>query len=276
MNAQMGGVNTRSVELYEDERGTSNYGPPPGWKPKTQEVQHTALRELWPQLEAPPSIEALLAPYMVAGEPKGYCDNGSPSVVLPEGAEGFFFAAKFSSILRLVKGDQGLPDYNRVLKHLFAMLGERRPNFKDLTDGRLDGTYERPLEAWWKRRLAYEATIQGDFIAYAGQTGIMHRNWSVRAFRAYMEQMQSWLGMTSPDAAQVLLVHPERLTKNGHLSMDCAGSERAPEAGGDFCRASCFHFSGGKLGFDSCGVRGRYPNFGSASVCLPGVPVLNP
>lgn len=271
INSQMGGVNTLRVELFESERGMSNYRPPVGWMPKPYEVQHGGLRDLWSKLEAPPSIEALLQPYMTAGEAKGCRENGAPQVVLPDGEEGIFFGAKLSAIARIVKGDKGLPDYNRVLKYLFAMLRERRSNFKDWTDGNIGEKYERPLEAWWKRRMAYEATIQGDFAAYAGQTGIAYRNWSVRAARAHMEQGQRRVGMTSPDAAQILLLHSERLTKPEHLAIDCAGTERAPDGDGDFRYASYFSFRDEQLRFDSGGVTDWYPRFGSASFCLPGV-----
>jgi hypothetical protein len=271
INSQMGGVNTLRVELYENERGTSNYGPPKGWTPKSYEGQHGGLRELWSQLDAPPSIEALLQPYMSAGEAKGNRENGAPQVVLPDGEEGFFFGAKLSAIARIVKGDKGLPDYNRVLKYLFGMLRERRSNFKDWTDGNIGEKYEKPLEAWWKRRMAYEATIQGDFAAYAGQTGIAYRNWSVRAARAHMEQGQRRVGMTSFDAAQILLFHEECLTKPEHLAMDCAGTERAPGGAGDFRAASYFRFEFKKLYFRSSDVVDRGPDFGSASFCLPGV-----
>lgn len=271
MNSQMGGVNTLRVELYENERGTSNYGPPKDWAPKAHEIQHGSLRETWSKLGPPPSIEALLAPYMGAVEAKGYRESGAPQVVLPDGEEGFFFGAKLSAIARTIKGDKGMPDYNRVLKHLFGMLRERRSNFKDWTNGNIGEKYEKPLEAWWKRRMAYEATIQGDFAAYAGQTGIAYRNWSVRASRTHMEQGQRRAGMTSLDVAQIMLFHAERLTAYEHLAMDCAGTQRAPGGGGDFRSASCFDFSDEELRFRSDVVASRLPRFGSASFCLPGV-----
>lgn len=272
MNGQMGGINTLRVELYENERGTSNYGPPPGWKPKAHEVQHGSLRETWSKLTPPPSVEALLAPYMVAGAAgKGYRENSAPSIALPEGEEGFFFGAKLSAIARIITGDEGMPDYNRVHKYLLGMLGERNPTFKDWTEGRLGSEFEKPVEDWWKRRMAFEATIQGDFVAYAGQTGVAYRDWSVRASRAHMEQGRRRIGMTSPDVAQILLFHMERLTRLEHLAIDCAGTECAPGGDGAFRYASCFRFDGEKLYFDLYGVARQYPNFGSASFCLPGV-----
>ena len=271
MNSQMGGASLLRVELYENERGTSNYGPPKDWAPKPYEVQHSSLRETWSKLTPPPSIEALLAPYVGAGEAKGYRESSAPSIVLPDGEEGFFFGAKLSAIARIIKGNEGMPDYNRVHKHLLAMLRERNTNFKDWTEDRLDERFEKPLEDWWKRRIAYEATIPGDFVAYAGQTGVQYRNWSVRASRAHMEQGRRRIGMTSPDVAQILLFHAERLTKSEHLAMDCAGTERAPAGGGDFRRASCFFFSDEGLNFYAYGLGVQSPLFGSASFCLPGV-----
>ncbi len=273
MNEQMGGVNTLRVELYENERGTSNYAPPKGWAPKACETQHLMLRDLWSKLAPPPSVEALLAPYRKnEWEANGYRENCAPKIVLPEGAEGFFFEAKFSSILRLVQGDEGMADYNRVLKLLFSMMRERQSNFKDWTEGHISPEFERPLEDWWKRRLAYEATIQGDFVAYAGQTGIAHRNWSVRASRAHMEQRRRWVGITTLDACQVLFIHPERFTANEQLAMDCAGSERDNDNDGDgvFPGVSCFCFFARELRFGSRRVQDKSPHFGSASVLLPG------
>ena len=266
-----GASGSTTIELHMDERGTSNYGPPDGWAPKSLEIQHGLMRDIWPKLELP-SVEALIAPYTIVGEaPAGYRSSGVPTIVLPDECEGFFIEAKITGLLKLVQGDKGQPDYNRVLKFLVSVLGKRRKNFKDWTEGRLSKEFERAIEEWWKRRLAYEATIPGDFVIYAGQTGIKHRNWSVRASRAYMKhEVTSWVGGTSIDGSQIMLTHEERLTKPEHLAMDCAGSERAPGGDGRFVRASFFDFGGEGLDFYSDGVRRQYPGFGSLGLCLPG------
>ncbi len=259
MDREMGLVTTPKIKLYEKERGTSGYTPPPGWRPKREEVQHDLLREVWPGLEPPPSIEVLIAPYIVAGTP-----------VLPDD-EGFFFVAKLSSILRIVKGYEGLPDYQRALKYLFGMLSERQPNssFKYWSDGDVGLDDERPLEAWWKRRIAYEATIKGDFVAYMGQTGIAYRNWSIRAARADMKQSECRVGMTSLDVAQILLFHEDRLTTNRDLAIDCAGAERNTDIEGGFRSASFFDYYAGNARFVKRPISQRVPDFGSASFTLP-------
>lgn len=51
----------------------------------------------------------------------------------------------------------------------------------------------------------------------------------------------------------------------GTLFADCPGSERAPNAGGQFYDASYVYFSGGKRRFDSYDVGGPYCGCGSSS-----------
>lgn len=261
-----------TIELHMNERGTSNHGPPDGWAPKSLEIQHGFMRELWPKLELP-SLEALTAPYAIVGErAKSYRKRAKPTVVLPDGCEGFFIEAKISGLLKLIQGDKGKADYNRVLNLLMSVLGERRKNFSNWTEDEFSDKPERAIEEWWKRRLAYEGRVQGDFVLYAADTGIKFRNWSVRASRAHMKhEAPSWIGGTSIDGSQIMLTHEERLTDSEHLGMDCAGSERVSFGSGRFSSAPYFYFSGKRLRFASREVWGELPFLGSLGLRLPRV-----
>lgn len=277
IDSQMGAITTLRVELYENERERDLCGRRHGlpcWAPNPERVQHGLLCEIWPELAPPPSVEALLSPYMITGVGNDYDKNGR-SLRVPledeEGfrEEGFFFVAKLSAIARIITGEKGMPDYNRVLRRIMLMLGERNPSFKDWTEGGHGPEFERPLEVWWKRRMAYEATVQGDFVAYVGQTGIAYRNWSVRAARAHMEQGRRRVGMTSVDVAQILLLHEERLMVPERLGMNCAGTESVFYRGKSFDSAPWFYCYRRGLSLASRPVMQRSLGSGSASFRLP-------
>lgn len=256
-------------EAYLDERGLLSQRSSASWSPKSWKHQHDQLRRFWPKLDTPASIEALVYPYTAALASKGYRDSPSTQVILTAGEEGIFFGAKLSSIARIVKGDKGLPDYHRVLKRLLAMLSERYTGFSDWTKGAIGPAHEKPLEYWWKRRMAYEATIQGDFVAYAGQTGEEYLHWSTRAARSCMELERCQIGMTSPDVAQILLVHEDRLSGQGGTHIDCAGTERISGEEKIPSRAPYFGFRDGRLYYGTSSVSSRNVKFGSGSFRLP-------
>ena len=187
-------------------------------------------------------------------------------IVIPEGFDRLAVFPKHSVLARYAIGNEDWPVYNRALAHAFTTLKVHRPNFVDYTQGRIGPEYERMTQ---RTRDVFDELekLPGDFHVLAVQTGILYRDKSVADVRASFDGYE--FGLDSVSAASILLVHPERLTRIEDLAMDCPGSERAPEAVGQFVRAPYFFFGGGRLRFVTRGVGDAYPLFGSASALLP-------
>lgn len=250
------------AELYNDEQMFELPSPLSHGAFQPLNVQHRLLREVWYRLSPPPSLEALLAPYSVS---RDYRPSSVSPIILPDGV---VLAAKFSAILRLVTGHKGEPDYNRVLRYLFALLADYRP-FADMTDGCLGPEYECPVERWWKRRLEHEANTDGDFTAYIVQAGRAHAGQSSRYARAIARENGHWVGMASTDPPQVLIMNPGHLHEGGDLAMLCTGSERAPIAGSPFTDTPCFYQGMKGVQYYFLGSEAYDPGFGAAEVYLP-------
>ena len=251
------------------EEVSSNYAPPSGWSPKEVGAQVKRFCEIWGELSAV-SEEALLQPYLKGeGAVSSYRTAPERSLRLPDGIEGPFVFPTISAMLRLVKRNKGWPDYNRVLKFILNTMKEHRADFVDWTEGNIGPEFERPFEAYWKRSLAFEAQTKEDFIVLPGQTGISYRGRSPRRARVLIEDRPNEIGGNSVQGGCILLAHPERLTAYEHLVMDCPGSERAPNGGGDFTSVSCWSFCGGELGFSSSWAGHPGECCGSVSFRLP-------
>jgi hypothetical protein len=253
---------------FANEEVGSSYGPPPGWTPKDVVPQVARFREIWGVLHDV-SEEALLQPYLKGEGASSYRTAPEQSLRLPDGIEGLLVFPTTSAMLRLVKGNKGWPDYNRVLKLILDTMKEHRRDFVDWTEGNIGPDFERPFEAYWKRLLAFEGQTKADFIVLPGQTGIRHRGRSPRRARVLIEDCPNEIGGNSIQGGCILLAHPERLTAYEHLVMDCPGSERAPRRDGDFTRVSCWNFGDGGLRFFSLWAKDPRGSCGSVSLRLP-------
>ena len=191
-------------------------------------------------------------------------------LVLPKGTDGLALFPKHSVLARPIEGFDDWPVYNRALKYSFDTMKRCCPNFVDLTGGRLGPEYER-LTAHTAKVLEELENLPGDVVVRAVQTGILHRNKSVREVRNSFNDVE--FGLDSVSAANFLTVHPERIARFGDLAMDCPGSERAPEADGQFVCAPSFDFYDGRLEFGADALGSASPYCGSASGFLPALGV---
>ena len=195
---------------------------------------------------------------------KVYTLNGR--LVLPQGADGLALFSKHSALARYLEGFDDWPVYNRALKYSLDTMKFERSNFIDLTAGRIGPEHER-LTSRTASVLEELENLPGDLIVRAVQTGILYRNESVRDVRNNFTEIE--FGLDSVSVASFLITHPERLLKSEDLAIDCAGSERAPEADGQFVSAPCFCFRGDELEFGGSALDDANPDYGSASAFLP-------
>lgn len=235
------------------------YGYPKGWELKWITDQIMILQRLFPCLDASERI-VQTARYQ----------TGKLEMVLPEGSNGLAVFPKHSVLARYLKANEKWPVYNRALAHVLATMKTVRPDFVDLTNGKHGPEYER-MTSTTQEVFDDLEKLPGDIIVLAVQTGILHRDESVQSVRASFDGQE--FGLDSVSAGSILLVHPERLQKSEHLAIDCPGSERSPEADGQFVRATCFDFLDSRLKFDAFVLENASPVYGSTSAFLPALGV---
>ncbi|HQU08307.1 MAG: hypothetical protein B7X04_04395 [Parcubacteria group bacterium 21-54-25] len=236
---------------YKDEEVKSTYGYLSGYtKPKDVAWQSNQLRVLFPGV--------------------GFHDEKAAQMAVPEGAEGLFVIPTWQSFAKL----HGVSTYASCVEIVLAKLSEtRKGNFynycsdNELTDANFRETFRET--SWKKEAMAQIAELQKgyDLLVIPAQFGLVHRGRSVRRARAVIGGVGFVLGAF--EIGIMLLLHPERLTNNDDLWIDCGGDEYMTSGESEFSHAPYFVFSDGEVKFDTRWVDVAGSFYGSASASFP-------
>jgi hypothetical protein len=198
-------------DKYKDEEVGSNRVYPPSYRVRPVEAQVTELRKLFPSL--------------------GSCMEKLARKPLLEGAEAWFAIPRWQSLA---------PTYNEAVEVVLEVLGTRR-KFQNRIVGRLGPTYLRQSE---RSKLAAKILAdqqQGnDILVVAAQAGMRHRGCSARRARLRMAGNEFGAGVFA--VACMLLTHPERLSAEDTLMIDCGGDEYSMRGDYTFDRVPLFDY----------------------------------
>ncbi|MGA3159613.1 MAG: hypothetical protein ABSC77_00235 [Terracidiphilus sp.] len=198
-------------DKFKDEEVGSNRTYPPTYRVRPVEAQVTELKKLFPTL--------------------GSCLEKLARKPLLEGAEAWFAIPRWQAVA---------PTYNEATEMVLGALATRR-KFQNRIVGRLGPTYLRQSE---RTKLAEKIVAdqqQGqDFMVLATQFGMLHRGCSARRARVAMAGNEFGLGTFA--VACMLLTHPERLSAEDTLMIDCGGDEYSVRGDYTFDRVPLFDF----------------------------------
>jgi hypothetical protein len=198
-------------DKFKDEEVGSNRTYPPTYHVKPVEAQVTELRKLFPSL--------------------GNCMEKLARKPLLEGAEAWFAIPRWQALA---------PTYNEAVEIVLAVLATKR-KFQNRIVGRLGQIYLRQSE---RSKLAEKILAdqqQGqDFMVMAAQFGMLHRGCSARRARVAMAGNEFGLGVFA--VACMLLTHPERLSIEDTLMIDCGGDEYSMRGDYTFDRVPLFDY----------------------------------
>lgn len=105
---------------------------------------------------------------------------------------------------------------------------------------------------------------KGDIWIIAAQFGARHRGRSVSEFQRIYSAENEY-GLPSFAVGSILLTHPELLSRDSDLTIDCAGDDFSPDGDGQYPAAPAFDFCDGKVRFFVCSRDARGKNSGPAS-----------
>ena len=198
-------------DKFKDEEVPSNRAYPPTYKVRPVEAQVTEMKKLFPSL--------------------GSCMEKMARKPLLEGAEAWFAIPRWQALA---------PTYNEATEMMLTALASRR-KFQNRIVGRLGEIYLRQSE---RTRLAEKILAdqqQGhDFLVIPIQAGMLHRGCSARRARIAMAGNEFGLGVFT--VACILLTHPERLSSEDTLMIDCGGDEYSVRGDYTFDRVPLFDF----------------------------------
>jgi hypothetical protein len=198
-------------DKYKDEEVGSNRGYPPTYRVRPIEAQVTELRKHFPSL--------------------GSCMEKLARKPLLEGAEAWFAIPRWQTLART---------YNEAVEMVLEVLASRR-KFQNRIAGRLGPTYLRQSE---RSKLAAQTLAdqqQGnDILVVAAQAGMRHRGCSARRARVRMAGNEFGAGIFA--VACILLTHPERLSAEDTLMIDCGGDEYSVRGDYTFDRVPLFDY----------------------------------
>jgi hypothetical protein len=198
-------------DKYKDEEVGSNRSYPPTYRVRPIEAQVTELRKHFPLL--------------------GSCIEKLARKPLLEGAEAWFAIPRWQALA---------PSYNEAVERVLEVLASRR-KFQNRIAGRLGPTYLRQSE---RSRLAAKILAdqqQGnDILVVAAQAGMRHRGCSARRARVRMAGNEFGAGIFA--VACILLTHPERLSAEDTLMIDCGGDEYSVRGDYTFDRVPLFDY----------------------------------
>ncbi|MBI4268340.1 hypothetical protein HY627_00715 [Candidatus Uhrbacteria bacterium] len=194
------------------------------------------------------------------------------SGAFPDWADGWLVCPKPTAIsgLKEISGEEppSFDDHWRTARvTILNLLKKVRKNFRNWLEGKLGPEYSRltDLTAQALERLCKETP--GDFLVIPFQSGFHWRGCSVRHVRVRFEENE--FGMCTFLAGCLLASHPERITADDQLYLDCSGEERVPNGDGDFSNAPGFRWSDGELHLGYDWVSNVDGDFGSASCSAP-------
>ena len=198
-------------DKYKDEEAGSTRVYPPSYRVRPVEAQVTELRKFFPSL--------------------GGCMEKLARKPLLDGAEAWFAIPRWQALA---------PTYNEAVEMVLGILATKR-KFQNRVAGRLGPTYIRQSE-----RSILAATIladqqQGnDIFVVAAQAGMRHRGCSARRARLRMAGNEFGAGVFA--VACMLLTHPERLSTEDTLMIDCGGDEYSLRGDCTFDRVPLFDY----------------------------------
>jgi hypothetical protein len=198
-------------DKFKDEQVDSNRTYPPTYRVRPVEAQVTEMKKHFPSL--------------------GSCMEKLARKPLLEGAEAWFAIPRWQALA---------PTYNEAVEMVLGILATKR-KFQNRIIGRVGPTYLRQSE---RSKLAEKIVAdqqQGqDFIVLASQFGMLHRGCSARRARVAMAGNEFGLGIFA--IVCMLLTHPERLSSEDTLMIDCGGDEYSVRGDITFDRVPLFDF----------------------------------
>jgi hypothetical protein len=198
-------------DKFKDEQVGSNRTYPPTYRVRPVEAQVTEMKKLFPTL--------------------GSCLEKLARKPLLEGAEAWFAIPRWQALA---------PTYNEATEMVLGVLATKR-KFQNRIVGRLGPTYLRQSERTKLAEKIIADQQQGqDFLVLATQFGMLHRGCSARRARVAMAGNEFGLGTFA--VACMLLTHPERLSAEDTLMIDCGGDEYSVRGDYTFDRVPLFDF----------------------------------
>jgi len=198
-------------DKYKDEEVGSNRVYPPTYRVRPIEAQVTELRKLFPQL--------------------GSCMEKLARRPLPEGAEAWFAIPRWEALA---------PSYNEAVELVLSTLATKR-KFQNRIVGRMGPTYLRQSErSKLAKKILADQQSGNDILVVAVQAGMVHRGCSARRARIAMAGNEYGLGIFA--IACMLLTHPERLSTEDTLMIDCGGDEYSVRGDYTFDRVPLFDY----------------------------------
>jgi len=181
-------------DKFKDEQVPSDRIYPPSYRVRPVEAQVTELRKAFPKL--------------------GSCLEKIARRDLPEGAEDWFAIPRWDALA---------PTYNEAVELVMGVLSKRR-KFQNRISDKMGPTYLRQTErSKLASKILADQQAGNDILVVALQAGIRYRGCSARRARARLEGNEFALGVF--EVACLLLTHPERVSSDEALMIDCGGDE---------------------------------------------------
>jgi hypothetical protein len=198
-------------DKFKDEQVPSNRVYPPTYKVRPVEAQVTELKKHFPSL--------------------GSCMEKLARKPMLEGAEAWFAIPRWQALA---------PTYNEAVEMVLGVLATKR-KFQNRIAGRLGPIYLRQSERSTLAAKILADQQQGqDILVVAAQAGMLHRGCSARRARISMAGNEFGAGVFA--IACMLLTHPERLSSEDTLMIDCGGDEYSVRGDYTFDRVPLFDY----------------------------------
>ena len=198
-------------DKYKNEEVKSDRSYPPAYRVLPVEAQVAELRRLFPSL--------------------GGCLVKLARRPLLEGAEAWFAIPRWQALA---------PSYNEAVEMALAALATKR-KFQNRIAGRLGPEHLRQSDRTKMAETVLAEQQQGqDILLVPAQAGLLHRGCSPRRFRLRMAGNEFGAGILA--VACMLIVHPERLSREDALMVDCAGDEYSIGGNSLYDRAPLFDY----------------------------------
>ena len=238
---------------YKDEVTDRTCGYPASWSVPSFDEQRERTAKLFPDLVLP--------------------EIANRDIVVPNGWDGiWWFPPKIAAIGRICGIADCYADYDTVVKHPLALIGEQRTftNYRTQDGDQLTAEYIRINELVRDRVQTLEAATDGDFLSPMPITfGQFYGGFSPRNARETAIRRQE-LPLCTAQVGSLLAVMPERLVAYEDLWIDVPGDEYSWCAGGRWALSLCFDFDDAELGFDANDA-GDARGYSGSVVGLPGV-----
>jgi hypothetical protein len=198
-------------DKYKDEEVGSNRAYPPTYRVRPVEAQVTELKKFFPSLCS--------------------CQEKLARKPLLEGAEAWFAIPRWQAVA---------PTYNGAVEAVLEILGKRR-KFQNRVVGRLGPAYLRQSErSMLAAKILADQQKGNDILVVAAQAGMRHRGCSARRARVRMAGNEFGAGVFAVSC--MLLTHPERLSAEDTLMIDCGGDEYSMRGDYTFDRVPLFDY----------------------------------